>query len=168
MEFRDLIFENLIGDLDYDPKRGALYLCLSAAALCFWVLASPNAKFSPVPMVLGAGGITLFLKGVFLLRKTSKGLDTSQGGLSLSTSTPEVLPESASSSRPIRPWPSNAAQLVQDFGAGSLLLWPVLHVAESVNEGWNPPVFPVALGGAAIFLLGWGMRRILRTTHAIR
>jgi hypothetical protein len=166
MELREVIFENLIGDLDYHPKRGGLYLCLGAAALCLWAFASPDARFSTVPLVLGAGSLTLMLKGVFLLRKTSKGLDTSQDGLSLSRVGPISLTEGASPSKHVRPWPASAAQIVQDFGAGALLLWPVLHFAQSVNEEWNLPTVPVLLGGLGIFLLGWGLGRIFRSTHA--
>jgi hypothetical protein len=166
MELREVIFDNMVGDLDYDPKRGGLYLCLSFAALCLWAFTSPDAKFSVVPLVLGAGSLTLMLKGVFLLRKTSKGLDTSQGGLSLSQVRSDFLIEDTSPSKPVRPWPASAAQIVQDFGAGSLLVGPVLHFAESVNETWNPPTVPVLLGGAGIFLLGWGFGRIFRSTRA--
>jgi hypothetical protein len=72
MEYRE-VFENLIGDMDFDPKRGGLYLSLGAAALCVWGFAPPNARFSPVPMVFGAGSLTLILKGVFLLQNKSLG-----------------------------------------------------------------------------------------------
>lgn len=113
MELREVIFENLNGDLDYDPKRGGLYLILGAAALCLSVLASTDVRFGPVPLVLGAGSLTLILKGVFLLRKMSTGLDTSQGGLSLSKVRSDLLTEGGSPSKTVRPWTAYAAQIVK-------------------------------------------------------
>ncbi len=164
MEVHEVVFEKLIGDLNYDPKRGGLYLCLGLMALGLWFFASPDARFSPVPLIVGAGGVILLLKGLYLFRKTSSGLDVSQSGLSLSRTQSETLTKNPSLSKTGGPAPL-FAQIVQDFGAGALLLWPVLHIAQTVNPGWKLPTVPVGLGGIGIFLFGWGIGRIFRSTQ---
>jgi hypothetical protein len=113
---RDFFLENFAGDLEYHPRRAALYLSLAVAALCYWIFSPPEAKFSTVPLVFALGSLMLLLKGVFLFRKSSEGL-----GLTRS----ELDDLSRPSNRKRLPSiPNQAAQIVQDFGAGSLLLWP--------------------------------------------
>jgi len=48
---REFFLENFAGDLEYHPRRGVLYLGLAVAALCFWILSAPEAKFSTIPLV---------------------------------------------------------------------------------------------------------------------
>jgi hypothetical protein len=152
MELRESVLENLAGDLEYHPKRGALYLGLGAAALCYWILAPSSDKFMVVPLVFGLGSLPLLLKGVFLLRKTSEGLGLSQMDLARLSEpgSRKALPST----------PCLVAQVVQDFGAGGLLLGPVLHVAKDVVKPLEPPVLPVFLVGLALFLVGWLVRRL--------
>src|SRR5882762_1592392 len=101
MTIREFVFESLIGDLEYHPKRGVVYLGLGVAALCGWIFEPSDTKFSMIPLVFGVGSLALFLKGIFLLRKTSDGLGDSHQGLGLSqqavaqlsrTSTPKTFP----------------------------------------------------------------------------
>jgi len=75
---REFFLENFAGNLEYHPRRAILYLALSAAALCFWIFSSPEIKFSATLLVFGLGGLTLVLKGIFLLRKSSEGLGLTQ------------------------------------------------------------------------------------------
>ena len=156
MTLREFFLENFAGDLEYHPRRAALYLCLAAAALCFWIFSSPEAKFSALPLVFVLGSLTLLLKGIFLLRKSSEGL-----GLTPS----ELADLSDPSNRKSLPSvPNQAAQIVQDFGAGSLLLWPFLNVGQDIDHSWiNPPRAPVFLTGAVLFFLGWLIRRLTST-----
>jgi hypothetical protein len=114
VSIRELFMENLAGDLEYHPRRAMIYLGLGVAAMCFWIFSTPESKFSTVPLVFALGSLTLLLKRVFLLRKSSEGLGLSQQ---------ELDQLSDSSSRKLLPsLPNQAAQIVQDFGAGSLLL----------------------------------------------
>ena len=160
MALREAVFDNLIGDLEYHPKRGILYLALGVAALCFWTFAPSDNKLSLIPLVFGAGSITLFLKGVFLLRKTSDGLGLSQEGLSISQHEIAQFP-SPSPQKTFQPIPTLVAQLIQDFGAGAFLLGPVPHIGNNINVFWNNlPSFSVFLTGAALFLVGWVIRRL--------
>jgi len=113
---RESFLENFAGDLEYHPRRAVLYLGLAVAALGFWIFCPPETKFTALPLVFLLGSLTLVLKGVFLLRKSSQGL-----GLTSS----ELAGLSDPSKRKSLPSvPNQAAQIVQDFGAGSLLLWP--------------------------------------------
>jgi MTH538 TIR-like domain (DUF1863) len=73
LSFRGSILEEFAGDLEYHPRRGALYLILAASAFSFWYFTPPGRKFTPTPIVFALGAITLLLKGVFLLRKSSEG-----------------------------------------------------------------------------------------------
>ena len=116
MTLRESFLENFAGDLEYHPRRAVLYLGLAVAALGFWIFCPPETKFTALPLVFLLGSLTLVLKGVFLLRKSSQGL-----GLTSS----ELAGLSDPSKRKSLPSvPNQAAQIVQDFGAGSLLLWP--------------------------------------------
>jgi hypothetical protein len=150
---REFFFENFAGDLEYHPRRAALYLILAAAAMCSWIFSTPDAKFSTLPLVFVLGSLMLFLKGIFLLRKSSEGLGLTQSELD-DLSHPSNRKSSPS-------LPNQAAQIVQDFGAGSLLLWPLLNVGKDIDHSWsNPPRIPVFLTGAILFLLGWVIRRL--------
>jgi hypothetical protein len=150
---REFFLENFAGDLEYHPRRAMLYLGLAVAALCFWILSPPEAKFSPLPLVFVLGSLTLFLKGVFLLRKSSEGL-----GLTSS----ELADLSDPSNRKSLPSvPNQAAQIVQDFGTGPLLLWTLINVGKDIDRSWtNPPRLAVFLTGAVLFSLGWLIRRL--------
>lgn len=156
MSIREFFFENFAGDLEFHPRRAALYSILGVASLCFWIFSPPETKFTATPLVFALGSLTLFLKGVFLLRKSSEGLGLSQAGLTarVETNRRKSLPS----------LPSQAAQIVQDFGTGSLLLWPILRIAKDIDATWtNPPLISVFLTGAILFGLGWLIRRL--TTH---
>lgn len=54
-----------------------------------------------------------------------------------------------------------ASQVVQDFGTGSFLLWPILNLGKDIDKSWSdPPMFRVFLVGAILFFLGWVVRRV--------
>jgi len=144
--------ENFAIDLEYHPRRAMLYLGLAVAALCFWILSAGELKFTTIPLVFGFGSLTLLLKGIFLLRKSSEGLGLTQS---------DFDDLSATSSRKSPPSiPNQAAQVVQDFGTGPFLLWPLLNVGKDIDHTWiNPPRVPVFLTGAGLFSLGWLIRR---------
>jgi hypothetical protein len=154
MSLRDSFLENLAGDLEYHPRRAAIYLILGALSLCFWIFSPPEGKFTATPLVFALGSIALMLKGVFLLRKSSEGLGLSDQDL-------EKISDSANR-KPLPSLPAQAAQMVQDFGTGSLLLWPLLNVAKDFNAAWeNPPRVAVFATGAILFALGWAIRRLI-------
>ena len=86
------------------------------------------------------GRLTLLVKGVFLLRNSSEGLGLSEQELA-KLSDPAVR-------KTLPPLPTQAAQVVVEFGTGALLLWPLLmlgkdftvpgvtrHVFESFSQG---------------------------------
>ena len=153
MTLREFFLENLAGDLEYHPRRAAVYLSLGAAALCFWMVSPVETKFTTIPLVFALGSLTVLLKGVFFLRKSSEGLGLTQ---------PELANLSGPSNRKSLPSVnSQAGQIVQDFGAGPLLLWPLLNVGKDIDSAWgNPPRFPVFITGAILFFLGWLVRRL--------
>ncbi len=150
---REFLLENFAGDLEYHPRRAVLYLSLAVGALCFWIFSPPEAKFSTVPLVFVLGSFMLLLKGIFLFRKSSEGLGLTQSEL-------DDLSHPSNRKR-LPSIPNQAAQIVQDFGAGSVLLWPLLNVGKDIDHAWsNPPRVPVFLTGAILFLLGWVIRRL--------
>jgi hypothetical protein len=150
---REFLLENLAGDLEYHPRRAALYLALGTIALCSWLFSPKETKFTVIPLVVVLGSLTLLLKGVFLLRKSSEGLGLSQQ---------EITALSESSNRKsLPPIPAQAAQIAQDFGTGAFLLWPLLNIGKDIDQSWSdPPLFRVFLSGAVLFFLGWTIRRL--------
>ena len=112
-----------------------------------------ESKFTAVPLVFALGSLTLLLKGIFLLRGSSEGLGLSQQEL-------DALSDS-SSRKSLPSITSQAAQIVQDFGTGSFLPWPLLNMGKDIDHSWdNPPRFLVFLSGAILFFLGWLIRRL--------
>ena len=151
MSVKEFLLENLAGDLEYHPRRAAVYLVLAAAAAGFWVLSPPERKFTPAPLVFALGSLTLAGKGLFLLRPSSEGFGVSDA----------ELEEAKHKSLPSIP--EQAAQIVQDFGTGGLLLWPLLTYGKDVDARWSDPRrFPVFAAGAVLFGLGWLIRRLTR------
>lgn len=152
VSIREFLFENFAGDLEYHPRRAVLYLCLGLAAACFWIYSPSAARFTAIPLVFALGSLTLFLKGLFLLRKSSEGLGLSEQ---------EISDLSASSKR--KGFPSSAAQaaqVLQDFGTGPLLLWPLLNAGRDIDSSWtNPPRLTIFLAGAVLFGVGWTIRK---------
>jgi hypothetical protein len=159
VSLREIFFENLAGDLEYHPRRAMVYLGLAVAALCIWIFSPPEGKFSTLPLVFVLGSLTLLLKGVFLLRKSSEGLGLSQQ---------EHDRLSDPSNRKSLPsLPNQAAQIVQDFGVGSLLLWPILSEGKDIDQTWNnPPRLRIFIIGAILFSLGRIIRRLTATPTA--
>jgi len=156
---REFFLENFAGDLEYHPRRALLYLGLAAAALCYWIFAPPEAKFTTIPLVFVLGSLMLILKGIFLLRESSEGIGRTSSDFD-ELSNPvnrKKLPSI----------PSQAAQILQDFGTGPLLLWTILNIGKDIDGSWNnPPRLAVFLIGAVLFSLGWLIRR-LTTSSAV-
>jgi hypothetical protein len=67
------LLDNFAGDLEYHPRRAVVYFVLGTAAMCVWYFFPADANSSTTPVVFGSGSVTLFLKGVFLLRSPPKG-----------------------------------------------------------------------------------------------
>lgn len=156
MSWHESVLDNFAGDLEYHPRRAAIYLTLATLSFCTWILSPVEAKFTTVPLVFALGSLTLFLKGAYLLRRSSEGLGLSEQDLKgLSRS---------SNHKPLPSLPAQVAQVVQDFGAGSLFLCPLLNLGKDINSDWtNPPQASVFWTGAVLFALGWVIRRL--TTH---
>jgi len=158
VSLREFFFENFAGDLEFHPRRAALYFTLGIASLCFWVFCPVEDKFTTTPLVFALGSLTLLLKGVFLFSRSSEGLGLSQ---------PDLTQHTPVAQRKFLPsLPAQAAQVVQDFGTGSLVLWPVLNVGKDIDVAWtNPPRLSVFLTGAILFALGWLIRRLTTNTE---
>ena len=153
MTLREFFLGNFAGDLEYHPRRAVIYVMLAVAGLCFWIFSAPEIKFTTIPLVFGLGSLSLLLKGIFLLRKSSEGL-----GL---TSSELAALSDASNRKNLPSLPHQTAQIVQDFGVGPLLLWPLLNAGKDIDHSWiNPPRVPVFLTGAVLFSLGWLIRRL--------
>jgi hypothetical protein len=153
VSIREFLLENFAGDLEYNPRRAALYIALAIAAAAFWTLSSAEARFTALPLVFALGALTLVTKGIFLLRRSSEGLGLSESDFA-NMSDP-------TNRKRLPSIPTQAAQILQDFGAGALLLWPLLNVAKDIDQSWSdPPRVPVFTTGAALFAVGWTIRRL--------
>jgi hypothetical protein len=153
MSLRGSILDEFAGDLEYHPRRAAIYLILAAAAISFWYFTPTDRKFTYAPLVFALGSATLVLKGIFLLRKSSEGIGMTQSDFDALRSAKKQLPS----------LPEQFAQGIQDFGAGSLLLWPFLQSAKDIDASWtNPPILQIFLSGGVLFATGWLTRRLTR------
>jgi len=153
VNLREIFVENFAGDLEYHPRRAVVCLILAVAAFCVWFLSSSEAQFTTVPLVFALGSLALLIKGIFLLRKSSEGLGLSDQELAKLSdpSNRKSLPSIA----------GQASQVVQDFGTGALLLWPLLKIGKDIDKSWSdPPLFRVFLTGAIVFMVGWALRRV--------
>jgi len=132
---REFLLENFAGDLEYHPRRALLYLSLATAVLCFWIFSPSETKFTAIPLVFALGSLTLLLKGIFLLRKSSEGLGLSEQELAnLSSSTNRKrLPSIA----------TQAAQIVQVSAQARSSFGPCsTSVRISTIPGTTRRVFP--------------------------
>jgi hypothetical protein len=135
--------------LEYHPRRAAVYVVLAVGAACFWIFSPADRKFTPVPLVFILGSLTLLGKGIYLLRPSSEGFGVSEAEVE------------AAKRKSLPSIPAQAAQVVQDFGTGGLLLWPLLNMGASIDQSWDrPPRLPVFAIGAFWFVLGWMIRRL--------
>jgi hypothetical protein len=151
VNLREFFLENFAGDLEYHPRRAANYLILAAGSGCFWIFSPAASKFTPVPLVFALGSLTLLGKGIYLLRQSSEGIGLSH--------TERVELGTSAKHKKLPSIPAQAAQVVQDFGTGGLLLWPLLSLGVDIDQTWNnPPQLQVFAAGAFFFGLGWVVR----------
>ena len=144
--------ENFAGDLEYHPRRAIVYMSFGIACACVWIFSPFAGKFGAVPLIFALGSLTLFVKGIFLIRRSSEGLGLSD----------QELAELSDSShrKHAAPLIVQLAQVVQDFGTGSFLLWPLLNFGKEFDQAWgDPPRLTIFLCGAGLFFLGWLIRR---------
>jgi hypothetical protein len=159
VNLREFLLENFAGDLQYHPRRALLYLLLGVASACYWAFSPEDGKLNVIPLVFILGSLTLLVKGIFLFRPSSEGVGLSQQ---------EVEEARAAGSRKgFPPIATQAAQIVQDFGTGGFLLWPLLALAKDIDQSWdNPPRFAVFVSGGALFVVGWLVRRLTSSSTA--
>lgn len=154
---REFFWENFVGDLEYHPRRAVLYLSPGLACICFWIFTSTETKFTVFPLIFLLGSLTLLLKGVFLFRKSSESLGLSQ--------LQRAELSKAFRQKNLPSIPRQAAQILQDFGTGPFLLWPLLNIGESIDRSWsNPTRFAVFITGAILFSFGWLIGRLTSRT----
>jgi hypothetical protein len=154
MTFREFFLENFADDLEYHPRRALLYLILGAGSIAYFGFIYYESKATTTSEIFILGGIALMIKGFLLLRKSSEGL-----GLTLK----ELADLSISAKqKPLPSLPNQAAQLLQDFGVGPLLISPpLLVVAKDFEHPWSKPVHSsVFIAGLVLFGLGWLIRRL--------
>ena len=138
--------------------RPSLYLVLAVAAAAAWFFSPAETKFATTPLVFALGALTLLAKGIFLLRRSSEGLGLNQSDLA-------ALSDPANRKQ-LPPIPAQAAQILQDFAAVPLLLWPILNAAKDIDQSRSdPPRLQVFAAGAILFALGWTIRRLTTATR---
>lgn len=153
VDIREFVLENFAGDLEYHPRRAAVYLVLAAGAASFWIYTPWENKFTTVPLVFALGCLTLLGKGIYLLRPSSEGIGLSHTELA------ELAKTARRKSLPSLP--AQAAQIVQDFGSGGVFLWPFSRIGKDIDVAWgNPQELRVFAVGAVLFVLGWAIRRL--------
>ena len=162
MSIREWLLEEVAGDLEYNPRRAAIYVSIGALAIAAWAFARASDKYGVTPLVFGLGGLALIVKGVFMFRKESAGLGMSERPLmELSKPSNAAVYVELGPEAPQKQFPEHAAQFVKDFAAGPLLFWPLIRFGATL-DGPNPRMgeFPIFLTGAVLYSLGWLLRRL--------
>lgn len=157
MTLRERVWEEFAADLEYHPKRALLYVGLSVAAFAVWFWYPSGDREAVVPLIAVLGGIALVLKGVFLFRRSSEGLALTHQEL-------EELSHPANR-KSLPPIPILAAQIVQDFGVGALVLAPILHSLRHANQSRQFPTAQVFFAGAVFVATGWSIRHLVRSEN---
>ena len=153
MTIRELFMENFAADLEYHTRRAVLYFILAVASLSISFFSTPDGSFAAVRLIFALGSLPLFVKGIFLLRKSSEGFGLSGQELAdlADRAKHKNLPSIA----------AQASEVVQDFLAGPFLLWPILNLGRDIDHSRSdPPGLTVFLAGAAFLLLGVAIRRM--------
>jgi Fe2+ transport system protein B len=151
---KEEILENLAGDLYFNPRRALIYCVLGALSIAGWFFLRNNPSLSFGPYVLGFGGIAATIKGLLMFRKHTAGFGITETSIQNPDVHKKVFKPTTVS------LPHYVAQFVQDFGAGSLLLWPILKIySNGIDPMLHAPVFQVFITGVVLFVLGWGVRR---------
>lgn len=143
VNIREFFLENFAGDLEYHPRRGAVYVLFAAGAACFWIFSAPENKFTAVPLVFALGAVALLGKGIYLLRPSSEGFGVSDA---------EVA---AAKQKKLASLPEQAARVVQDFGTGGLLLWPLLNLGVDIDQAWSEPPRGKGISDRRLFVWRW-------------
>lgn len=144
------LLENLAGDLEYHPRKAVLYFACAIGVGLLWLYSPSGGRFDSFRDGFALGGITLAIKGIFLMRKRSEGIGLTEQELNEVSETARHKPLKIA---------DEAGQILQVFGAGPLLLWFLLRVTQDVDaSSKNPPIGRVVAIGAAIYFAGWLMR----------
>lgn len=144
------MLENLAGDLEYHPRKALLYFACAIGAGLLWLYSPSGGRFDSFRNGFALGGITLAMKGIFLMRKRSEGIGLTEQELD------EVA--EAAQRKPLK-IADEVGQILQVFGAGPFLLWFLLRFTQDVDRSAkNPPIGRVIAIGAAIYVVGWLIR----------
>ena len=153
---KERILEEIAGDLEYNPRRAAIYGVLAGISFLLWWRLHFGGRYSFLREVVGLGGLAFLVKAVFLFRRSSEGFDATPS---------DRVSTAKSQTPPLQPRTEGLriaaiGQILQDFGAGSMLLWPFLALGSESTE----PLFNLKLSviatGAAIFAIGWTFRKV--------
>jgi hypothetical protein len=150
---RNEVLENLAGDLYYNPRRATIYCVIGLISVACCVFLRNNPELSFGPYVIGFGGVAVTVKGLLMFRKHTAGFGVTE----TSIHNPDVHQQVFKPT--VFGLPHLVAQFVQDFGAGSVLLGPLLKVFSDDNDrAHHAPIIQIFLTGIVLFVLGWGVR----------
>jgi hypothetical protein len=163
MRLRETVLEDLALGLEYNPRRGALYLLLAALAIVSAVPLPGPAASSVTALVLNLGGASLFILGIFHFRKRSSGIVNPTTSL-FSVEAQQNIAAPEASTPGVRAEPSRLpiATLVRHFAAGPLLLGP-LFIAWAGAHGQEVHVMwmkVIAVGGV-LYSIGLGLEKLI-------
>ena len=169
MDWRERIFDDFAGEVEYHPKRGLIYLALGTTALLVG-LYYPQNSYQTIPLIFGLGSVPLLIKTVFFFRRSSEGLGLSARELEQVSS--------AAKQKKLPPAITLIAQVIQDFGTGPCLigfsLYEVvsrlthpdpdytallLYGRDTEPAMWTSPLVQAAAVGVILIGVAWLARR---------
>lgn len=153
---KERILEEFAGDLEFNRRRAVVYVVLAAISFLLCWRLHFEGRYSFLREVVGLGGLAFLVKAVFLFRRSSDGFGATPSDFVSTVKGQPSQPQPRTEGLRI----GDIGQILQDFGAGSMLLWPFLALGSESTE----PLFNLKLSviatGAAIFALGWAIRKV--------
>jgi len=153
---KEEILEEFAGDLEFHPRRGVIYALFGGLCLVLWYRLQVPVRFAFIPPTIGYGGLALILKSIFLFRKSSDSFGATRVDL---VEKPKARPSGPVEFLGEGLNAASVGQFIQDFGAGSIILWPFLALGAESTEPLSNLKVGVFAAGAATFALGWALRK---------
>jgi hypothetical protein len=162
MRLREQVLEDVALGLEYNPRRGGIYLLAAGVAFLSTAPLPGPATGSVATLVLDVGGAALLILGIFHFRKRSSGIVNATTSLFSAEGQPNTAaPEPHAYVAGAEPLRFPVATLVRHFAAGPLLLGPLFIVGAGAHDHAVYVTWMKVIGvGGLLYSLGLGLEKL--------